>query len=364
MDWNTLKPVLEDGTYSIDGVMKKASGSDVSMANNAITHKLKLTVENGNYTITMNLKGMNISLAGQSFKGYLQNIKYYRTGYAENAYGVPVGETADVTVESVQKYTDGTKVKDEFGTDYPDIVTIPVIPEALISGNVPLQVFIPVMDSIMSGNGTQNVSLSIDWDSTKKTSTNDPAFSAEDVVETNPDASNNNKKDDNKDKNTDNGNKKPADTEKRQQTTKPAVKQLKKGSRYTVGGNVYQATSANTVSFIKAANKKAVTVPATITIAGVKASVTAIGNNAFTSAKKKVTSVTIGANVTSIGKKVFAGCSKLKKINVQSKKLKKVGTKALQGIHKMAVIKVPKKNKKAYTKLFKGKGQKKTVKVK
>ena len=93
-------------------------------------------------------------------------------------------------------------------------------------------------------------------------------------------------------------------------------------------------------------------------------SVTAIGNNAFTSAKKKVTSVTIGANVTSIGKKVFAGCSKLKKINVQSKKLKKVGTKALQGIHKMAVIKVPKKNKKAYTKLFKGKGQKKTVKVK
>ena len=300
----------------------------------------------------MNLKGMNISLAGQSFKGYLQNIKYYRTGYTENAYGVPVGETADATVESVQKYTDGTKVKDEFGTDYPDIVTIPVIPEALISGNVPLQVFIPVMDSIMSGNGTQNVSLSIDWDSTKKTSTNDPAFSAEDVVETNPDASDNNKKDDNKDKNTDNGNK------------KPAVKQFKKGSKYAVGGNVYQATSANTVSFVKAANKKAVSVPATITAAGVKASVTAIGNNAFTGAKKKVTSVTVGANVTSIGKKAFAGCSKLKKINVQSKKLKKVGTKALQGIHKKAVIKVPKKNKKAYTKLFKGKGQKKTVKVK
>ena len=368
LDWNTLKPVLEDGTYSIDGVMKKASGSDVSMANNAITHKLKLTVENGNYTITMNLKGMNISLAGQSFKGYLQNIKYYRTGYAENAYGVPVGETADVTVESVQKYTDGTKVKDEFGTDYPDIVTIPVIPEALISGNVPLQVFIPVMNSIMPGNGTQNVSLSLDWDSAKKASADDPAFSAEDVVETNPGASDNtnkdnNKKDDNKDKNTDNGNKKPADTTKKPQI-KPAVKKLKKGSKYTVGGNVYQALSANTISFVKATNKGSVTVPATITTAGVKATVTAIGNNAFASAKKKVTSVTVGSNVTTIGKKSFAGCSKLKKINIQSQKLKKVGAKALQGIYKKAVIKVPKKNKKAYTKLFKGKGQKKTVKVK
>ena len=220
----------------------------------------------------------------------------------------------------------------------------------------------------MPGNGTQNVSLSLDWDSAKKASADDPAFSAEDVVETNPGASDNtnkdnNKKDDNKDKNTDNGNKKPADTTKKPQI-KPAVKKLKKGSKYTVGGNVYQALSANTISFVKATNKGSVTVPATITTAGVKATVTAIGNNAFASAKKKVTSVTVGSNVTTIGKKSFAGCSKLKKINIQSQKLKKVGAKALQGIYKKAVIKVPKKNKKAYTKLFKGKGQKKTVKVK
>lgn len=362
LDWNTLKPVLENGIYSVEGVMKKANGSDVSMANNAITHKLKLTVENGKYAITLNLKGMNISLANQNFKGYLQNIKYYKTGYTENAYGVPVGEAADATVESVQKYTDGTKVKDEFGTDYPDIVTIPVIPEALISGNIPLQVFIPVMNSIMPGNGTQNVSLNLNWNSAKKASADDPAFSSEDIVEKNPNESNNNK-DNNKDNNTGDANKKPATTTKKTQT-KPAAKQLKKGTKYTVSGNVYQALSANTVSLVKAANKKTVTVPATITTVGVKATVTAIGNNAFASAKKKVTSVTVGANVTTIGNKAFAGCSKLKKINIKSGKLKKAGAKALQGIHKKAVIKVPKKNKKAYTKLFKGKGQKKTVKIK
>lgn len=36
----------------------------------------------------------------------------------------------------------------------------------------------------------------------------------------------------------------------------------------------------------------------------------------------------------------------------------------MKGIYAKAVIKVPKAKKKAYTKVFKGKGQKKTVKVK
>lgn len=149
--------------------------------------------------------------------------------------------------------------------------------------------------------------------------------------------------------------------------TKPQpakVKKLTKGKKYTSGGNTYQALSANTVSLVKAAAKKSVSVPATVTVGGVKASVTAIGNNAFSSAKKKVTSVTIGTNVTKIGKKAFANCKKLKKITVKSTKLKSVGAKALSGIHKKAVIKVPKKQKKKYTKLFKNKGQKKTVKIK
>lgn len=138
---------------------------------------------------------------------------------------------------------------------------------------------------------------------------------------------------------------------------------LQTGNTYTVGGNTYQATSAEAVTVKTVANKKSVKIPATVTINGVKAKVTAIGNNAFKKAKKKLTKVTIGANVTSIGKKAFAGCRKLKKVTVKSKKLTKVGKKAFQGINKKAVIKVPKKCRKAYTKLFKNKGQARTVMI-
>ena len=89
---------------------------------------------------------------------------------------------------------------------------------------------------------------------------------------------------------------------------------------------------------------------------------TAIANNAIKKAKK-LTKVTIGANVTTIGKKAFAGCKNLKKITVKSRKLTKVGKKAFKGINKKAVIKVPKKCRKAYTKLFKNKGQAKSVQI-
>lgn len=138
---------------------------------------------------------------------------------------------------------------------------------------------------------------------------------------------------------------------------------LQTGRTYTVGGNIYQATSAGAVTVKTVASKKTVKIPATVTINGVKAKVTAIGNNAFKKAKKKLTKVTIGANVTTIGKKAFAGCRKLKKVTVKSKKLTKVGKKAFQGINKNAVIKVPKKCRKAYTKLFKNKGQARTVMI-
>ena len=72
----------------------------------------------------------------------------------------------------------------------------------------------------------------------------------------------------------------------------------------------------------------------------------------------------IGANINLIGKAAFAGDKKLKSINVKSKAIKKVGAKAFKGIYKKAVIKVPKAKKKAYKKLFKKKGQAKTVKIK
>ncbi|HCT91106.1 MAG TPA: hypothetical protein DF613_06975, partial [Lachnospiraceae bacterium] len=88
-----------------------------------------------------------------------------------------------------------------------------------------------------------------------------------------------------------------------------------------------------------------------------------IGDKAFYGCKK-LSAVTLGKNVATIGAQAFGGDAALKKITVKSVKLKKTGTKALSGIHKKAVIRVPAQKLSAYKKLFKGKGQKKTVVIK
>ncbi len=121
-------------------------------------------------------------------------------------------------------------------------------------------------------------------------------------------------------------------------TSQPAPEAaLQPGNTYSAGGSTYKATSANTVTLQSAAKKKTIKIPATVTVNGVKAKVTAIDKNAFKKAKKKLTKVVIGANVTTIGKKAF------------------------KGISKNAVIKVPKAKKKAYAKFLKNKGQARSV---
>ena len=143
-----------------------------------------------------------------------------------------------------------------------------------------------------------------------------------------------------------------------------------------------------TITKLSAKDKKAkkVTIPKTVTVDNVEYQVTGIAAKAFKNSKKlqsivipdtiteigagsfegckNLKSVTIGKNVTSIGKNAFKNCKNLKKITVKSIKLKKVGKGALTGINRKCVIKVPKKKLKSYKSLFKGKGQKKSVKIK
>ena len=154
-------------------------------------------------------------------------------------------------------------------------------------------------------------------------------------------------------------------TEPSKQETLP----IKKGTSFKVGKNRYKVTKVTkktgTVTFTKPVKKtyKTISIPGTVKYKGYTFKVTAIAKNACKN-NKKVKTVTIGKNVQTIGAYAFAGDAKLKKIAVKSVVLKKVGAKALMGINKKTVIKVPKKQLKKYTKLFKGKGQKKTVKVK
>ena len=148
--------------------------------------------------------------------------------------------------------------------------------------------------------------------------------------------------------------------------TEDPKEEVKAGQVYTVGSLKYKVTSTSkkTVSVVmKVKSTKTVTIPATVKINKTSFKVTAIGANVWKN-DKTVQSVTIGKNVQTIGANAFSGAAKLKKITVKGTSLKKVGAKALKNISAKAVIKVPKTKKAAYKKLFKGKGQKKSVVVK
>lgn len=143
----------------------------------------------------------------------------------------------------------------------------------------------------------------------------------------------------------------------------------KKGTIVTVGGFVFKITKSSktdgTVTLVKP-KKKTITiteVPATVMIKGYRFKVTRIAADAFKNCRK-LKRVTIGSNVSSIGSNAFSGCLCLKNIFIKSSRLASIGKNVWKGIHKKAVIYVPIKKETAYGKLFKGKGQKKTVRIK
>lgn len=138
---------LSDGVYYLPGKMMKIDKQSLSMANEALDHTVKLTVKKKRYTLTLSFNGLTIN--GQ--KGYLGWLKYYKVGYQTDAYGGLVGSPKEVDVTKKQN-----------GTDYPKEISFTMIAEAKKDGYVPLQVFVPVMDAISAGSGTQNVYLKLD----------------------------------------------------------------------------------------------------------------------------------------------------------------------------------------------------------
>ena len=166
---------LNNGIYSIVGTMQKTDKKTESMANDAINHKIKLTVKNGKYFITLDFKALNIG----SSHGYLSRIKYFAQGYKIDQYKVPTGTLKNVTINSYQKDTKGKKVTDSYGSNYPDKATFPLIKSALNDGYIPLQVFVPIMDAISPGSGTQAMYLKLDLNSIKKVTSAD-AFKSSD----------------------------------------------------------------------------------------------------------------------------------------------------------------------------------------
>lgn len=147
---------LADGDYTVMVTVLKTDRSSASMADAAVSHEAGLSVRGGKYRLTLSLG--SVSVGGRP--GYLKNLRYYKAGYGGKS-GVPTGETGACEVVAYQ-LSDGSRVVDAFGTDYPAKVRVPLIDEAKADGYVPLKAFVPAMESIAAGTGTQSMYLKID----------------------------------------------------------------------------------------------------------------------------------------------------------------------------------------------------------
>ena len=181
------KDKLEDGTYWLYAYMFKPDRTNYSMANNAINHKVALEVKDGEYYITMQMKGLSI----YNLFGYLSDISYYGQGYTYDASGAPVGSVFPAEVLTTQKDSDGNDVIDQYNSAdalYPSVIRFPLVPQAMADENgfVPMQVFVPIMETIAEGNGSQNVLMKLDWATLTKASEDDPGFQPEEPDEQSP----------------------------------------------------------------------------------------------------------------------------------------------------------------------------------
>ncbi len=181
------KDHLEDGTYWLYAYMFKTDRTSVSMANEAINHKVGLEVIDGEFYITMQLKGLSI----YSLYGYLSDISYYGDGYTYDALGVPAGSLFAAEVLSTQKDSDGNDVIDQYNDAdslYPAVIRFKLPAQAIADedGFVPMSVFVPIMETIAEGNGSQNVLMKLDWATLTKVSDDDPGFQPEDPIAQSP----------------------------------------------------------------------------------------------------------------------------------------------------------------------------------
>jgi hypothetical protein len=169
------KDNLADGTYSLHADMIKMSrrSNDFSMANNAIGHNVKLTVEGGQYFITVEFKGLAI----EDKFGYLAKLFYYDpVVYDSIGYPIAPSTAKAATVLSYQTNPDGSYKVDTYNdasNPYPKLLKFSLVDKADYDGDfVPLQVFVPIMESIgmnagVSGQGWQDVLMRLDWTTLK-----------------------------------------------------------------------------------------------------------------------------------------------------------------------------------------------------
>lgn len=152
---------LPDGKYQLYAQMIKTDRESFSMSNEGINHTVQLEVKDGEYYITVQFKGLAI----YNQFGYLQKLSYYDKGYTYNEYGIPQGTVIPAEVLTQYDVIDRYNDKDNL---YPQLLKFKLVDKAS-EKYVPLQVFVPIMEAIADGTGTQDVLMQLDWTTLKAT---------------------------------------------------------------------------------------------------------------------------------------------------------------------------------------------------
>ncbi|CAN2924702.1 NEAT domain-containing protein [Streptococcus dysgalactiae] len=155
------KDQLKDGVYYLNAKMLKTDLVSESMSNKAINNRVTLIVEKGVPYLEIEFKGMTVG----KMLGYLGELSFFLDGYQRDLAGKPVGQKEKAGVISYVTDTTGNPLEDAYGKQYPKVLRFKLIEQAKKDGLVPLQVFVPIMDSISKGSGFQTVFMQLDWQS-------------------------------------------------------------------------------------------------------------------------------------------------------------------------------------------------------
>ncbi|MGN1223913.1 MAG: hypothetical protein ACI4TG_02260, partial [Ruminococcus sp.] len=162
------------GKYSVNIQLMQFNSELLSMGNAAMNPVAEIVVRTDG-TAQIEIAMQSLTYLGRN--GYLGWLKKVTNVVSENKYHYPTEiETEDATV--LEEYTD---VYDDFNTPgseyadaqvtgkwYPKKLSIPINFENR-DDDILVQVYVPVMESIMEGGGTKFAVLDIDWDSLVKT---------------------------------------------------------------------------------------------------------------------------------------------------------------------------------------------------
>lgn len=162
---------LPEGRYKVDLTVfhSKDDGVKTSMADGAVKKPAAIVVENGRYYLELEMTSLKQILGNQPFEGYLGELKYGPSLYGPwtPAEVISTHEKRDQFFETFVEYykrTHPNASEEEIASlAYPKVLRYPIEKPTGETQKTYAQVFVPVMESLGAGNGTQECIPTINW---------------------------------------------------------------------------------------------------------------------------------------------------------------------------------------------------------